>query len=62
MNWFFKCSEMYKRKQGLTHHSADVLVMYGLLYKQTTCSNAVLTFVKVDRAHALTRKHRMTMH
>lgn len=37
----------------LTHHSADELIVNGLLHKQTAGSDAVLTFVEVHRAHSL---------
>lgn len=36
-----------------TNHSCDVLVMYRFLHKQSSGCNAVLSFVKEDRAHAL---------
>ena len=42
-----------QRKWFLTHHSADELIVYGLLHKQTSSGNAVLTFVEIHRAHSL---------
>lgn len=35
------------------HHSPDVLVMYGLLHKQASSSDAVLSFVEEHRTHTL---------